>query len=170
MDNQSTVNIFCGHTLIKNIRRVSGHINILCNVGISSTNWVGYLEGFGTLWYHKEGILNILSLENLQANYHITYNSQYGKAFLLVNTDGQAHSFRISDQGLYYLDRIDKNVTNLNTVVAKISKYYSRDCSPGVKYRRLHKIIGRPGIKQFLEILYGGIPNCPVLREYALVA
>ena len=119
MDNYSTVDILCGHPLIKNSRRVSGHINILCNVGIASSNWVGYLEGFGTLWYHKEGITNILSLAKLQANYHITYDSQYGKAFLLVNPDGQAHSFRMLDQGLYYLDTIDKNGTNLNTVAAK---------------------------------------------------
>ena len=62
-------------------------MKIHCNVGIASTNWVGYLEGFGTLYYHKEGIANILSLAKVQEKYHITYNIQDGNAFLVVKPD-----------------------------------------------------------------------------------
>ena len=53
LDKQSMVNIFCDHTLLKNIRQVRGRINIHCNVGIVRTNWVGYLEGFETVWCYK---------------------------------------------------------------------------------------------------------------------
>ena len=169
LDNQSTVNILCDHTLLNNIRKLRVRRNIHCNAVIASTNWVGYLEGFGTLYYHKEGIVNILSLAKVQEKYHITYNIQDGNAFLVVKPDGQTHSFIMSDRGLYYLDTTAENGANLNTVAAKRSKYSAHDSSCGVNARQLQDIIGYPGINQFLEILDGGIPDCPVRREDALV-
>ena len=63
-----------------------------------------------------------------------------------------------------------KNGANMNTVVAKRSKYSVHEYSCGVISRLLHDIIGRPGLKQFLEILDVGIPNFPLQREYAPVA
>ena len=96
-------------------------MNTNLNAGIASTNWVGYLEGFGTVWYHKEWIANTLSLAKVQKKYHMKYNIQDGNAFLLVNPDGQTHSFRISDLGLYYLEMTAKNGANLNTTAAKWS-------------------------------------------------
>ena len=56
----------------------------------------------------------------------------------------------------------------MNTVGAKRSKYSARDYSRGVNARKLQEIIGRPGLKKFLEILDGGIPKYPVRRDYAL--
>ena len=88
LDNQSTVSIFCDCTLLKKIRRVSGHMNIHCNTGIASTNWVGYVEEFGTVWHHKEGIANILSLAKVQEKYHVKYASQDGNALLAVKPYG----------------------------------------------------------------------------------
>ena len=49
LDNLSTFNIFCDGMLIKNSRQVSGRMNIHCNEGIESINWVGDLKGFGTV-------------------------------------------------------------------------------------------------------------------------
>ena len=112
-------------------------MNIQCNFVISSTNWVGYLEGFGTVWYHKEGIAIILSLVKAQEKFHVTYYSQDGNAFLVVKLYGQTHSFRMSDRGLYYLYTTAKNGANLNTVVAKRSKYFACDYYCGVNTRQL---------------------------------
>ena len=78
------VNIFCDHTLLNNIRQVRGRMNIHCKPGTASTNWVGDLEGFGTVWYHKEGIANILSLAKVQEKYQVTYGIQDGNSFLVV--------------------------------------------------------------------------------------
>ena len=68
------------------------------------------------------------------------------------------------------MDTTAKNGANLNTVEAKSSNYSARDYSRGVNYRQLQDIVGRPGLKQFLEILDGGIPNCPMRHEDALEA
>ena len=59
-------------------------MNIHCNTGIASTNRFGYFEGFGTVWYHKEGITNILSLDKVQEDYHVAYDIQDGNTFLEV--------------------------------------------------------------------------------------
>ena len=58
----------------------------------------------------------------------------------------------------------------MNKVSAKSSKYSSHDFSRGVNSRQLQDIIGRPGIKQFMEILDCGIQNVPVRSGDALVA
>ena len=74
-------------------------MNIHFNAGIVSTNWVGDLDEFGTVWYHKEGIANIFSLVKLQEKYHVTYDIQDGNSFLVVKPDGQTYSFRMLDRG-----------------------------------------------------------------------
>ena len=67
------------------------------------------------------------------------------------------------------MDTTAENGANLNTVAAKRSKYSARDHSHGVNARQLQDIIGRLGVKHFLEILDGGIPSFPVQSEYELV-
>jgi hypothetical protein len=62
LNNQSTVDIFCNKALLKNVREVKKVMNIICNAGVTRTNMVGDLEGYGTVWYNAKGIANILSL------------------------------------------------------------------------------------------------------------
>ena len=61
LDNQSTVNVFYNAGLLRNIREGEAHMDIHCNAGVTSTNMVGDLPGYGTVWYHPKGIANILS-------------------------------------------------------------------------------------------------------------
>ena len=68
------------------------------------------------------------------------------------------------------MDTTSENGASLNTVAAKRSKYPARDYSCGVNTRRLQDIIGRTGLKHFLEILDGGIEFFSVRREDALLA
>ena len=75
LDNQSTVDVFYNASLLRNIRKVEKHMDIHCNAGVTSTNLVGDLPGYGTVWYHPNGIANILSLAKMQERgYHIKYD------------------------------------------------------------------------------------------------
>ena len=56
LDNQSTVDVFCNSALLKNIRRVNKVMNIKCNAGVTRTNMMGDLPGYGEVWYNKQGI------------------------------------------------------------------------------------------------------------------
>ena len=71
----------------------------------------------------------------------------------------------MSDQGLYCLDTMAENGTNLNRVSTKSSRYSACDFSLGINTIKLHDIIVCPGIEQLLEIMDGGIPNCPMQSE-----
>ena len=54
LDNQSTVDVFCNeespHEYSQTVPTRYGHIH--CNAGITSTNMVGELVGYGTVWYN----------------------------------------------------------------------------------------------------------------------
>jgi hypothetical protein len=63
LDNQSTVDVFHNADLLKNIRTGDGHMDIHCNAGVTRTNLIGDLPGYGQVWYHPNGIANILSLK-----------------------------------------------------------------------------------------------------------
>jgi hypothetical protein len=69
LDNQSTVDIFCNSSLLlSNIRESSGTMTVHCNAGQRTTNLVGDLDGYGTVWYDPDAIANILSLKKVKEN------------------------------------------------------------------------------------------------------
>ena len=62
LDNQTTVDVFCNVDLLDNICPAENTLDIRSNSGTTSTSYQGDLPGYGTVWYHPEGIANILSL------------------------------------------------------------------------------------------------------------
>ena len=60
LDNQSTVGIFSDASLLTNIRHAWQTIWLSCNSGTAPITLVKDIEGYGTVWFHPEGIANIL--------------------------------------------------------------------------------------------------------------
>lgn len=56
------VDLFCNPNFLNNIREIAESLNVHCNAGATTTNLFGDLAKYVTLWFHAEGILNILSL------------------------------------------------------------------------------------------------------------
>ena len=67
-----------------------------------SINWVGDLPFFGTVWYHKNGIANILSLAKVKGRFRVTYDSGNGKGFVGKKPDGKKRCFKESRKGLLF--------------------------------------------------------------------
>ena len=91
-------------------------MDIHCNAGVTSTNMVGDLHGYGTVWYHPNGIANILSLSRVKEKYLVTYNSRDGNAFVVHKDDGTIRTFQQSERGLFYMDTGRTGTLLVNTV------------------------------------------------------
>ena len=83
LDSQSTVDVFHNKKLLQNIRDSGRSMAIHCTAGVTTTRLVGDLPGYGKVWYHPNGIANILSLARVKAKgYTVTYDSAEGNHFI----------------------------------------------------------------------------------------
>jgi hypothetical protein len=105
LDSQSTIDVFQNKSLLKNIRDRGGTMDINCTAGVTTPRMVGDLPGYGEVWYHPDGIANILSLARVKGKgYAVTYDSAEGNHFKVVTPGGVMRLFQQSKRGLYYLD------------------------------------------------------------------
>jgi hypothetical protein len=65
LDNQSTIDVFCNPTMLANTHKIEEKFEIQCTAGTISTNLMGTLNDYGDVWYHADGIVNILSLSQV---------------------------------------------------------------------------------------------------------
>ena len=167
LDNQSTVDVFQNAKLLRNIRKAESFMDIHCNAGVASTNLVGELPGYGTVWYHPKGIANILSLARVrERGYTITFDSHNGNCFRVIKPDGSMRVFRQSGRGLYYMSVKPGDVTLVDTVDDNRSRYNNRDYSQAVLARKIQSLIGRPSTRTYKAIVDANLlPNCPVTRR-----
>ena len=103
LDSQSTVDIFMNKKLLKNIHDAKKELSLHCNAGVTTVDKVGDLPGYGMVWFYEDGIANILSLNNVKKNYHVTYNSIACDCFEVHKVDSTKHVFKPYKKGLFYL-------------------------------------------------------------------
>jgi hypothetical protein len=138
---------------------------------------IGDLPGYGTVWYHPDGIANILALCLVKKRFRVTFDSQGDDdSFIVHKPDGATRVFKESERGLYYLEvpvrPNGKHGTALVTTVKENkSKYTDRDYSKTVQARRIQRTIGRPSVREYVKIVEQNLlPNCPVTRADILAA
>ena len=179
LDNQSTVDVFTNRRLLKNIRQARTNMLIHCTAGVAKTNLIGDLPGYGTVWYHPNGIANILSLSKVKEKYRVTFDSDQNNQFIVHRNDGTQRVFQQSPRGLYFLDTslaphptAGTNSTVLITTVAdKANSFSNADYAQAVLARKIQKIIGRPTTRAFIYIIENNLlPNCPINRRDVLRA
>jgi hypothetical protein len=181
LDNQSTCDIFSNQKLLSNIRQVPGHMELSTQAGSTTTNLVGELRGYGTVWFHPHGITNIIALANMKKKHPITYDSRNGNEFVVHKDDGTTRTFKESDRGLFYFDTLthkkprnkphDKHVTFVTTVEKNKSKFTTRNYARATLARKTQVLVGRPELKDFVSYLdQNMIPNCPIDCNDAIAA
>ena len=68
---------FSNPRLLSNIRDANQTLTLYCNTGKAIVTKKRELKGYGTIWHHRDGITNILSLSNAQKKYKVTTNQCY---------------------------------------------------------------------------------------------
>ena len=178
LDNQSTIDVFVNHRLLKNIRRIDQYMYIHCTAGVTRTNLVGELPGYGTVWFHPDGIANILSLSRVKTKYRITFDSDENNEFIVHKPDGSTRNFKESNRGLYYHDTStvvtgvsEAGTVLITTVAGNASNYTPADYSRALLARKTQQIIGRPSMRDYIRYVENNlIPNCPVTRRDIVAA
>jgi hypothetical protein len=171
LDSQSTVDVFSNGALLRNIRDVGKRMYIQCTAGITSTNMMGDLDGYGPVWYHPDGIANILSLSRVRQSFRITFDSEDDNTIKLIRPDGTVRAFKESSSGLYYSIMEPVATVNVTTVEQNKDKYTKADYLQAVLARKIQVTIGRPSTREFIRIVKGGLlPHCPITPEDILAA
>jgi hypothetical protein len=80
---------------------VRGGVKINCNAGTVTTNLQGTYGGL-KVWYLPDGIVNIISMHELERSYSITYDS-WDNYYMARTPKGEAR-FHKDEQGLTYID------------------------------------------------------------------
>jgi hypothetical protein len=168
LDNQSTVDVFSNKSLLCNIRKSSVSCRISCNAGVVITDLIGDLPGYpNPVWYHPQGIANILSLHRVGKSCRIQYDNEVSDAaFRVTKPDGTFRDFKPSVSGLHYCDTREHGTVLVNTVAERKGKYTARAYQQAVLARRIQNIIGRPSTRDYIKIVDGGmLQNCPITKS-----
>jgi hypothetical protein len=168
LDNQSTVDVFSNKAMLHNIRKAPNTCRISCNAGVVTTEMIGDLPGYPVpVWYHPDGIANILSLHRVSQHCRVTYDSGGDGTFQVMKDDGSARVFRPSASGLHYCNAraLQDEAVLVNTVAQNRNSYAVCAYKLAALACRIQDTIGRPLVRDYKKIVSGSwMRNCPVNR------
>ena len=73
------------------------------------------------MWFHPNGIANILSLSRIKTKYHIRFDSDTTNEFIIHKPDESTRNFKESSHGLYYHNTSTDNAGVAETETALVT-------------------------------------------------
>ena len=108
LDTQSNCDIFNNKRMLSSIYSVEGPGMLLqSNGGFIKTHKMGELEGYGSVWYNKQSLANILSLANVRKKFRVTLEtgpSDPCPCIYVHCNKGKILKFKEHSMGLYVYD------------------------------------------------------------------
>jgi len=102
LDNQSTINCFKDSFHLRNTRKTNELVTVHCNAGKVSTNLISHLPGYPKpVWCLKNGIANILSLEQVEKHFNVTCAD---RVFTIHKANSSKRDFARGPNGLQHWD------------------------------------------------------------------
>jgi len=150
--------VFFNPELLLDIQPSPTVLKIHCNAFIVIITMVGEIDGYGTVWFHPDGIANILSLSHIKSNFRVTYDSHGSNQFIVQNSVGAEQAIKQSVQGLFYIDMSLQKGMLFDTVgIVQLDNnhymYSSHDYSKATLAHKIQRTIGRPNTLQFISIV-----------------
>src|SRR5210317_1419253 len=146
LDSQSTIDLFSNSKLLTKIQRVNTTLRIRCNAGTATTDWQGYLPGYGWVWFYPKGIANILSLSRVKEKFRVTFDCALDNCF-----------------HVHKGDRNEVETMFITTVADNKSKLSAQDVLQATRARALQRIIGRPSTSDLIRYITSNeIKDCPI--------
>jgi hypothetical protein len=160
LDTGSTSDIFCNPKLVTYIRLSSGSLKVHCNAGTKIVKHVATLNNYGTVWFNKDGIANILSMSLIKKKFPVRYDSTVGDQFFVSKPDKDV-IFAASSSGLYYHNTANRAVMLVTTVKEKKEGFTDREFTRAKAARRALGLVGYPSPRDFKNTVRSNmIKNC----------
>ena len=126
---------------------------------------------FGNIlvWYHPEGVANILFLKTLKEKYHVTYDSYSDRGALKVETPGRVVTFKPHENGFHYLDMNVSDHQAITVVIVRdnFEGVTKNEIEGAIKAYDIQALLGYPSRKDFKNIMHAQlIANCPITQNY----
>jgi hypothetical protein len=148
--------------LLTNIKASKKTLKIHCNDGTKLIAMEGTLRNYGTVWYYKDAITNILSLSNVKGKYPVKYDSEGGNKFFVVKPYNDI-VFKQSPARLYYHDTGNRAFVMVNTIKENREGFIRREVDKSKESRRALALFGYPSSKDFMNMVRSNmIKNCPL--------
>ena len=102
LDSCSTGNIISNKNLLHGFYKAPIPMPVKCNAGTVTLTHQAYFGNYPEpVWYHPNGIANIMSLNNVQQYYRVTLDSSKENIFYLHTNANVQIPFRPCSRGLY---------------------------------------------------------------------
>jgi hypothetical protein len=162
IDTGSTSDIFCNPKSVTHIRLPSGYLKVHFNAGTKIVKHVATLNNYGTVWFNKDGIANILSMSLIKKKFPVRYDSTVGDQFIVSKPDKDV-IFAASSSGLYYHDTTNRAVILVTTVKENKEGFTDREFTRAKSARRSLGLVGYPSPRDFKNMVRSNmIKNCTV--------
>ncbi len=158
VDSGSTFNCFRERNLVSNIHSCDP-FSTLSNGGGMTYTEKGTLDVFKELdcYYNPECLVNIISLDLLQAKYHTTFDSEKKNAFTVKVSDVLTITFEGFGSGLYFVNLntpVNAYPLSLLNTVTENKQFFNRREIEGAEAARAQQgQIGWPSDLEYYEII-----------------
>lgn len=166
LNSCSTINIISNRRLLRDLQPAKNPILVHCSAGIVQLMQQGRLLDYPELvWYHPNGIANILSLNKTSQYYHVTMDTKTDPNITVHIHKGNTIVFRPCHRGLYH-DRIPNRATQKNmwsimqTVEQNKEGYTNREITRARTARKLHNILMFPSKRTCRNAVQTVLHNC----------
>jgi hypothetical protein len=166
LDSQSTMDIFCNASLVRNISKSRSNMRLKSNGGTMVVTRKATVEGYNkTVWFSTRTITNIIALRNLIDQYRVTYDSD--DLMFVVHQESESKpnmEFKMHKSGLHYYDpRKEHHLTFVNTFSENKTGFTKQKIKCAEIARNLYKTLRYPSMKDFKWVIRSNkIKDCPM--------